>query len=51
MVFTVECSVRSAQVATYALLGFGREPPGVHKGRHDPHVFFRAFTALHDMGA
>jgi oleate hydratase len=51
VVFTVEYSVRSAQVAAYALLGLPREPPGVYQGKFDPRVLFRAFTALHDVHA
>ena len=51
VVFTVECSIRSAQAATYALLGLKREPPPVHRGRFDPHVLAKAFLALHDVHA
>jgi oleate hydratase len=49
VVFTVEYSVRSAQVAVYALLGLKREPPPVYKGKFDPRVLYKAFMALHDL--
>lgn len=51
VVFTVEYSVRSAQTATYALLGLKREPPPVYQGRFDPRVLAKAFRALHDIHA
>jgi len=51
VVFTVEYSVRSAQTAVAALLGLDHKPPAVYKGQHDPRVVFRAFMALHDLGA
>ena len=51
VVFTVEYSVRSAQMATYALLGLKREPPPVYQGRFDPRVLAGAFLALHDVHA
>jgi oleate hydratase len=47
VVFTVEYSIRSAQVAAYALLGIKREPPAVYKGAFDPRVLYKAFRALH----
>ena len=50
VVFTVEYSIRSAQVAVYSLLKLNREPPAVYKGKFDPRVLFRAFLALHDIG-
>jgi oleate hydratase len=49
VVFTVEYSIRSAQTATYALLGLQREPPPVYKGKFDPRVLYKAFIALHDL--
>lgn len=49
VVFTVEYSIRSAQVATYALLGLKREPPAVYKGQFDPRILYKAFMALHDF--
>jgi oleate hydratase len=51
VVFTVEYSIRSAQVAVYALLGLEREPPAVYKGKFDPRVLYKAFMALHDLRA
>jgi len=51
VVFTVEYSIRSAQVAVYALLGLQREPPPVYQGKYDPRVLYRAFIALHDLPA
>lgn len=50
VVFTVEYSVRSAQVAVYGLLGLQREAPAVHQGKLDPRVLLIAFRALHDCG-
>ncbi len=47
VVFTVEYSIRSAQLAVYSLLGLDRKPPPVYKGQHDPHVLFQALRALH----
>ncbi len=49
VVFTVEYSIRSAQMAVYKLLGLKREPPPVYKGQYDPRVLFKAFTTLHDV--
>ena len=49
VVFTVEYSVRSAQLAAYALLGVAKTPPPVYQGKFDPRVLFRAFKALHDL--
>ncbi|TAD87199.1 MAG: oleate hydratase [Alphaproteobacteria bacterium] len=51
VVFTVEYSIRSAQVAVYAALGLKRSPPPVYKGAFDPRVLYRAFLALHDVRA
>ena len=51
VVFTVEYSIRSAQVAVYGLLGIKRAPPDVYRGAFDPRVLYRAFMALHDMPA
>jgi oleate hydratase len=48
VVFTVEYSIRSAQMATYALLGLDLKPPEVYKGAFSPRVLFKAFMALHD---
>ena len=49
VVFTVEYSIRSAQVAVSALLGLEREPPAVYKGKFDLRVLHKAFVALHDL--
>ena len=51
VVFTVEYSIRSAQVAVYSLLGLEREPPPVYKGQFNPRVLLEAFVALHEVGA
>ena len=49
VVFTVEYSVRSAQMAVYGLLDLRMKPPGVYKGGLDPRVLLKAFLALHDL--
>jgi oleate hydratase len=49
VVFTVEYSVRSAQAATYKLLGLKRQPPPVYRGEFDPRVLYKAFMTLHDL--
>jgi len=49
VVFTVEYSIRSAQIAAYGLLGLKRAPPPVYQGKFDPRVLFKAFLALHDL--
>jgi oleate hydratase len=51
VVFTVEYSIRSAQLAVYGLLNLQMKPPGVYKGRFDPRVLLKAFRALHDLPA
>ena len=51
VVFTVEYSIRSAQLAVYSLLGLNRLPPAVYKGVFDPRVLFRAFMALHELNS
>lgn len=51
VVFTVEYSIRSAQVAAYSLLGLQKKPPAVYKGKSDPRVLLKAFRALHDVPA
>ena len=50
VVFTVEYSIRSAQMAVYSLLGLEREPPPVYKGQFNPRVLLEAFVALHEIG-
>ena len=47
VVFTVEYSIRSAQLAVYGLLGLQLKPPGVYKGKFDPLVLLKAFRAMH----
>ncbi len=51
VVFTVEYSIRSAQLAVYGLLDLKLKPPGVYKGKFDPRVLLKAFRALHDIAA
>ena len=51
VVFTVEYSVRSAQMAVYSLLRMKRTPPPVYKGEYDPRILLKAFLALHDKVA
>jgi len=51
VVFTVEYSIRSAQLAVYGLLDLQLTPPGVYKGKFDPRVLLTAFRALHDLAA
>jgi oleate hydratase len=51
VVFTMEYSIRSAQMAVYSLLGLSRTPSPVYKGNHDPRVLLKAFLTLHDMNA
>ena len=47
VVFTVEYSVRSAQIAVYTLLGLGKEPSPFYKGQYDLGVLWDAFKTLH----
>lgn len=51
VVFTVEYSIRSAQVAVYELLGLSRAAPAVYRGQFNPRVLYKAFRALHDGDA
>ena len=51
VVFTVEYSIRSAQMAVYSLLGLNRTPQPVYKGSHDPRVLLKAFLTLHEIHA
>ena len=46
VVFTVEYSVRSAQMAVYTLLDLKKEVPPVYKGQYDVGVLFNALSAL-----
>lgn len=45
-VFTVEYSVRSAQIAVHGLTGLSPEPPPVYRGDLDPRVIWRALRAM-----
>ncbi len=49
VVFTVEYSIRSAQVGVYALLGLNRRPAAVYQRKFDPHILYKAFMTLHDL--
>lgn len=46
IVFTVEYSVRSAQMAVYKLLDVNREVPTIYKGQYDPQVLVNALLTL-----
>ena len=43
--------IKTTQMAVSELLGLERRPPPVYKGAFDPRVLFKAFIALHDLGA
>ena len=47
VVFTVEYSVRSAQIAVYSLLKLDKKPSPFYKGQYDPRVLFAALETLH----
>ena len=47
VVFTVEYSVRSAQIAVYTLLGLDKDPSPFYKGQHELGVLWDAFKTLH----
>ncbi|MDP1771023.1 MAG: oleate hydratase [Methylobacter sp.] len=47
VVFTVEYSVRSAQMAVYKLFDIKRDIPPVFKGQHDVGVLFNALKTMH----
>lgn len=47
VVFTVEYSVRSAQIAVYSLLKLEKKPSPFYKGQYDPRVLFDALKTLH----
>jgi oleate hydratase len=51
VVFTVEYSIRSAQMAVCALTGSKRQPPAVYKSTFNAHVLLKALRALHDLAA
>ncbi|WP_327140471.1 oleate hydratase [Nocardia sp. NBC_01327] len=50
VVFTVEYSVRTAQVAVATLLGLDTQPKPVYKGSHNPKVLIEALETLHRHG-
>jgi len=47
VVFTVEYSVRSAQIAVNTLLKLKKKPSPLYKGQYDPRVLFAALETLH----
>jgi len=47
VVFTVEYSVRSAQIAVYTLLRLPEKPSPFYKGQYDPKVIWEALETLH----
>jgi len=47
VVFTVEYSIRSAQLAVYTLLGLKKPTTSMYTGAHDPRVVFAALETLH----
>ena len=51
VVFTVEYSIRSAQMAVCALTGSQRQPPAVYKSTFNAHVLLKALRSLHDKAA
>jgi len=51
VVFTVEYSIRSAQMAVYSLLGLEHKIPPVYKGQFNPRVLLEAFLTLHEIDA
>jgi oleate hydratase len=44
--FIIECSVRSAWEAIYALLKTGPAPPSVYQGQYDPKAPLDAFKVF-----
>jgi len=46
VVFTVEYSVRSAQIAVYSLLGLNNKIPPIYKGLHHIKVLYNAFKTI-----
>jgi len=45
-VFTVEYSVRGAEMAVYGLMGIDKKPRPVYKGEHDVTVLARTLMAM-----
>ncbi len=50
VVFTIEYSVRSAQLAVCTLLKLDRQPPAVYQGQHDAQVLANAQRAIRQPG-
>jgi oleate hydratase len=46
VVFTVEYSVRAAQMAVYQMFNVDKEPPAMYKGQYDPRVLFNAVKTM-----
>ena len=46
VVFTVEYSVRSAQIAVFALLDLDKKVSTIYKGQYDPSVLFNSVKAM-----
>jgi oleate hydratase len=46
VVFTVEYSVRSAQIAVDTLMKLDKKPSPIYKGLHDPKVVLEALQTL-----
>lgn len=46
VVFTVEYSVRSAQIAVYSLLNIDKEVSSLYKAQHDPRILFASLKTL-----
>ncbi|MFE3188284.1 oleate hydratase [Nocardia sp. NPDC059240] len=51
VVFTVEYSVRTAQVAVATLLGLDTKPKPVYKGQYNPKVLVEALETMHRRGS
>ncbi len=50
VVFTVEYSVRGAQMAVCGLMGLEKKPRSVYKGEHDPRVLVKVLKAMMEDG-
>lgn len=46
IVFTLEYSVRSAQIAVYTLLDIDKEPTPIFKGQHNPRIILNTVKAV-----
>jgi len=47
VVFTVEYSIRAAQMAVYSLLKLDKKPTPMYKGTEDPRVLLQALETMH----